>query len=244
MHDKPRMLITTNRMINKFYPDYYSPYVTGMKTGSTANAGDCVVARASRGGYNYLCVVMRGQKVVVGSGTYAVNTAFVDAKALLDWTFANIRLRQVAEKGRAVAGVPVEMGRSVDYLQLVPVEDVYALVPEGVGSGNVLIEPIPESMPESVLAPIDKGQPIARASIRYGGEEFTQVELVAGDDVSRSATMYLVSLAKQAVRSVLAKALLAAVLLAAGIYLGVLLLQAYRRRRDRQLRVMPDITKK
>ena len=244
MHEKARTLITTNRMINKFYPDYYSPYVTGMKTGSTGNAGDCVVARASRGGYNYLCVVMRGQKVVVTGGSYAVNTAFVDAKALLDWTFANIRLRQVAEKGRAVAGVPVEMGRGADYLQLAPEEDVFALVPEGIGSGNVLIEPIPDSMPESVTAPVRKGQPIARASIQYGGEEFKQVVLVAGDDISRSATMYLVSLAKQAVRSVLAKALLAAVLIAAGIYLGVLLLQAYRRRRDRRLRVLPDISKK
>jgi len=244
MHDKARTLVTTNRMLNILHPDYYSPYVSGVKTGSTDQAGECVVAKASKGGYNYLCVVMRGQKVVVDSNGYAKNTAFVDAKALLDWTFAHIRLRQVTETGKAVAGVPVEMARNVDYLQLVPKDDIYALVPEGVGSGNVLIEPIPDTMPESVTAPVDRGQAVARASIQYAGEEFAQVILVAADDVSRSAMIYLVSLAKLTVRSVLAKALLVAVLLAAGIYLGVLLLQAYRRRRDRHLRVLPDITKK
>jgi len=242
MYDKARTLVTTNRMINKYYPDYYSPNVTGVKTGSTDAAGDCVVAKASKGGYNYLCVVMRGQKVVVAGNSYAVNTAFVDAKALLDWTFAHIRLRQVTEQGKAVAGVPVEMARNVDYLQLVPERDVYALVPEGIDSGNVYVEPI--DVPESVTAPVDKGAPIARARILYGGEEFAEVGLVAAESVSRSATTYLVSLAKQAVRSMLAKALLAAVLLAAGIYLGVLLLQYYRRRRDRHMRVLPDITKK
>ena len=241
-HDKARTLLTTNRMINKYYPDYYSPYVTGVKTGSTDAAGDCVVAKASKGGYNYLCVVMRGQKVAVGSDGYRKNTAFVDAKALLEWTFANIRLRQVTEMGKAVAGVPVEMARSVDYLQLVPAQDVYALVPEGIDSGNVYVEPM--DVPESVTAPVEKGQPIASARILYAGEEFARVALVAADDVSRSAALYLISLAKQAARSILARALLVAVLLAAGIYLGSLLWQAYRRYRDRQLRVVPDITVK
>ncbi|MCL2301333.1 MAG: D-alanyl-D-alanine carboxypeptidase [Firmicutes bacterium] len=243
-HEAARTLLTTNRMLNKYYPDYYCPVVTGVKTGSTEDAGDCIVARASQGGYNYLCVVMRGQKALVGADDYLKNTAFVDAKALLEFTFAHIRLRQVAEEGKAVAGVPVEMARNVDYLQLTPEVDVYALVPEGVGSGNVLVEPIADTMPESVTAPIRKGQPVARASIKYGGEEFAQVALVAADDVSRSASMYLVSLAKQAVKSMLAKALLGAVLVAAAIYLGVLLVQAYKKKRDRHMRVLPDIAKK
>jgi D-alanyl-D-alanine carboxypeptidase (penicillin-binding protein 5/6) len=244
-HDSERNLLTTNRMLNKYYPDYYSPNVTGVKTGSTDQAGDCIVARASQGGYNYLCVVMRGQKVVVAGGnSYAVNTAFVDAKALLEWTFANIRLRQVAEKGKAVGGVAVEMARNVDYLQLVPKEDVYALVPEGINSGSVLVEPIADTVPESITAPIQQGDYVALGAIMYAGEEFARVDLVAAENVSRSATMYLVSLAKQAVRSVLAQALLGAVLIAVGIYIGVLLLQAYRRKRDRQLRVVPDIAKK
>ena len=241
-HDAARTLLNTNRMLNKYYPDYYSPYVTGVKTGSTPAAGDCVVARASRGGYNYLCVVMRGQKAVVAGSSYAVNTAFVDAKALFEWSFANIRLRQVTEKGKAVAGVPVEMARNVDYLQLVPEEDVYALVPEGIDSGNVYVEPI--DVPESVTAPIEKGQPVATARVLYAGEEFAHVSLVAAEDIGRSASLYLISLAKQAARSIIARALLAAVLLAAGIYLGTILWNSYRRYRDRQLKVVPDIMPK
>ena len=241
-HTEARTLLTTNRMLNKFYPDYYSPYVSGMKTGSTDNAGDCVIAKASRGGYNYLCVVMRGQKAVVDSDDYLKNTAFVDAKALLEWTFENIRLRQVTERGKAEAGVAVEMARDTDYLQLVPAEDIYALVPEGVDSGNVYVEPI--DLPASVTAPVKKGEPVATARVLYAGEEFARVPLVAAEDISRSAALYLVSLAQKAARSIVARALLAAVLLAAAVYLGTLLWQLYRKRRDRQLRVLPDIKKK
>lgn len=243
-HDKARTLLNTNRMLNRYYPDYFSEYVTGVKTGSTDQAGDCIVAKASRGGFNYLCVVMRGQKAVVGKETYLKNTAFVDAKILLNWAFSNIRLRQVTETNKAVAGVAVEMARDVDYLQLVPAEVIYAFVPDGIDSGNVLIEPIAEQMPASITAPVEQGDFIVRARILYGGEEFAQVDLVAAESISRSATMYLVSLAKQAVNSILAKVLLAAVLIAAAIYAAVLLLQAYRKRRDRQLRILPDIKKK
>ncbi len=243
-HDKPRTLLNTNKMLNKYYRDYYSADISGVKTGSTGNAGECIVAKASHGGFNYLCIVMRGQKAIIDKDPYTKNTAFVDAKALFTWTFKNIRLRQVTEKDQAVAGVKIEMARNVEYLQLAPEDAIYAYVPEGTDSGNVLIEPIAEDMPKSVTAPVKKGDPIVKARILYGGEEFAQVQLVAAQDVSRSATMYFVSLAKRAVRSVLAKALLVAVLIAAAIYLGTLLLQNYRKRKDKHLRVLPNITKK
>ncbi|MDR0530666.1 MAG: D-alanyl-D-alanine carboxypeptidase [Oscillospiraceae bacterium] len=237
---RPRNLINTNKMMSRGYRDYFSADVSGVKTGTTKNAGDCVVTRASRGGFHYLCVVMRGDKVTLGADTYLKNTAFVDAKALLDWSFAHIKLRQVTDPAKAVAELPVEMARNVDHVQLMPAEALAAFVPEGVGSGSVLIEPIPDLTPQSVMAPVKKGQVIGKARILYAGEEFARVDLVAAEAVGRSAAMFLVSLAKQAVRSTLAKAMLAAVLIAGGIYLAVVFLQTRAKRRERQLRVLPN----
>lgn len=234
-----RTLLNTNRMLNRGYRDYYCAEVSGGKTGNTSAAGDCIMAKASRGGFNYLCVVMRGDKVVLPPQTYEVNTAFVDAKALLEWSFEHIKLRQVADREKAVGEVPVELARNADHVQLIPKEDLVAFVPEGIDSKSVLVEVIPALTPEKVVAPVYKGQPMGAARILFAGEEFARVELVAADNVSRSAVLFLVSLAKQAVRTSLVQALLFAVLFAAGIYLIVLLLQQRGKRRERQLRILP-----
>ena len=234
-----RTLLNTNRMLNRGYRDYYCADVSGVKTGSTRGAGECVVAKASRGGFNYLCIVMRGDKVRLPPKTYDVNTAFVDAKAILEWSFTHIKLRQVADREKAVGEVPVELARNADHVQLRPKEDLVAFVPEGIDSKSVLVEIIPELTPEKVMAPVYKDQPMGAARILFAGEEFARVELVAADNVSRSAVLFLVSLARQFVQTSLAKALLFAVLFAAGIYLIVLLLQQRGKRRERQLRILP-----
>ena len=234
-----RTLLNTNRMLNVNYPDYYCPGAAGMKTGSTHQAGECVVVKASRGGFNYLCVVMRGDKVLLGTDKYTKNTAFVDAKALLEWSFAHIRLRQVADMEKAVGEVPVELARNVDHVQLLPKENLVAFVPEGIGSKSVLVEIIPALTPEKVVAPVRKGQPMGAARVLFAGEEFARVELVAAEDVNRSAVQFLVFLARQFVQTSLAKALLFAVLFAAAIYLVVLLFQARGKRRERRLRILP-----
>jgi len=244
LHAK-RSLVSTNKMLNRNYPDYYSADVSGVKTGSTDLAGTCIAAKASRAGFHYLCIVMRGQNVDKPGDTYKINTAMVDAKAMLDWAFDNIRYQRVAEKEKAVAGIPVEMARKADYVQLVPAQDMYAFVPVGVDSGSVLIEPIVGTLPESLVAPVDKGRDYGiRGSIQYAGIEFAQVALVPASDIDRSATMYLVYLAKQAAGQKITKALLLAVLFAAAIYLLTLYIQKRRKRKERQLRVVPNIDKK
>jgi D-alanyl-D-alanine carboxypeptidase (penicillin-binding protein 5/6) len=238
-----RILLNTNRMLNKYYKDYYSPNVTGVKTGTTQGAGDCVVARASQGGFSYLCVVMRGDKVALGKETYLKNTAFVDAKALFDWSFAHIKLRQVTDPEKAVMELPVDMARNTDHVQLFPSKAMGAFVPEGIDANSVLLEAIPWKTPERVTAPISKGQVLGRARILYAGEEFAQVDLVAAENVNRSATMFLVSLARKAIRSPIAKGMLLIVMFSAGLYLLVTLWQNHKKHQQRQLRVMPSAMK-
>ncbi|MCL2106661.1 MAG: serine hydrolase [Oscillospiraceae bacterium] len=239
---KKRNLISTNRMMNSGYADYYSKDVAGIKTGSTSQAGECVAARATRNGYHYLGIVMRGQKVKLKpSDPMEKNTAFVDCKAVLDWAFSHIRLREIAAKDQVVWTVPVTMARSHDQLQLVPNQALSALVPEGVDSGSVLIEPVFEELPASVEAPVKEGEVIVRAQAKFAGEVFAELELVAAESISRSASMYFIALAKQAVRHPIFQLLLAAVILVALIYLGTIWWQGRKKRQEKQMRVLPDI---
>jgi len=239
-----RNLLNTNRMINRYHPHYFMRDATGLKTGFTTQAGLCIVATASRGGFRYLAVVMRGQLQAMTPGGPARNTAKLDARALIDWAFTHIRMRQVTEVDSPVADIAVDMARHTDRVQLVPSEALFAFVPDGVHSGNVLVQPIAESMPEYLTAPVSRGQQVGQARVLFAGVEFAQVDLVAAEDVGRSGWMYIVSIARQIVATTVARVLLIAVLFVAGIYFAVILLQKRKKRREKQLRVVPNIAKK
>ncbi|MDR1463792.1 MAG: serine hydrolase [Oscillospiraceae bacterium] len=236
-----RPLVNTNKMMNPGIPDYYCKDVSGGKTGTTDLAGDCIAAKADRNGYHYFCVVMRGQMADIDNDKVDENTAFVDCKALLEWTFDHIRLRQVVTKGMMVTEVPVNLSRAADHVQLVAEKDLSALVPEGVGSGSIKIEAIPESLPESLDAPVAEGQLIGKARVLYAGQEFLQINLAAQDTINRSAVMVLLAAAQEAVKTPVFKAILAAAAAIVALWIGLRIAALRRKHADRQLTVLPEI---
>lgn len=192
---KERDLITTNKMKMKNVKEYYVPEVKGIKTGSTTNAGRCIVTTASKNGYSYLAVMMKGPFYDYDKDGYDENFAFMDCKAMLNWIFDNIKLKVVAEPTKIVTVVKVKHARKVDHLRLVPAENCVALVPDNVDSSSVSIEPIPETMPESVVAPIKKGEVIGKAIVKYANDEIARVDLVAAEDVELSYLLLIVIVA-------------------------------------------------
>lgn len=146
-------------MIVPAYYSYYNPYVTGVKTGSTDDAGHCVVATARSGGYNYMAVVLRSQYVDTDGDGVTENGAFLDANTLLNWCIENLRLKTVANTQYIVTEVPLKYSNKSDYLQLVPENDVTALVPsqDGADAPAVLIEPVEGTLPEEIKAPVERG---------------------------------------------------------------------------------------
>jgi len=227
-------------MINHYFPQYFLRDVTGGKTGFTYEAGRCIVVVASRAGFRYLAVVMGGANIQADGGAVR-NSAKLDARAMLDWAFANITMQQVTETDRAVAEIAVEMARHTNHVQLMPAEQLFAFVPDGVHAGNVFIEPIAEYMPESLVAPVEAGQLVGRARIMFAGTEFAQIDLVAAEDVSRSASLYFVELTRRAVETTIAQVLLIVVLLVIAIYLVVVMIGRSRRKQERQLNVVPGM---
>jgi serine-type D-Ala-D-Ala carboxypeptidase (penicillin-binding protein 5/6) len=75
------------------------PWVVGVKTGSTAAAGECLVAAASLNGVHLISVVL-------GAPTAAARDA--DTLALLRYGLSLFRSVKIAVGGRAYATVPVE----------------------------------------------------------------------------------------------------------------------------------------
>ena len=236
-----RYLHNTNHLMNKAFADYYSPYASGIKTGTTDNAGRCVISKGSGNGYNYLCVVMNAPFQNIDDDPIEENCAFVDCKTMFDWVFKNIELQSVASPEQIVAEVPLKLSFEKDYITLVPAEEVLALVPKGTDAGGVLIEPIAETLPDQIDAPVEKGQEIAEARVLYAGSEIARIKLVASESVSRNVLLYIGSIIKKIVSSLIFKiiaSILAVLILA---YVALFIYVNYKRRQRRKLKIVrPD----
>ena len=180
-----RNALNTNYLMNSAYKDYYCKYVKGGKTGSTSDAGRCVVAVASKDGYNYVAVALNSVYEDVDGDGVNENGSFLDAKEMFEWAFKNIELVAISDTTQIVGQVPVKYAKTTDYVTLSPAETVYSLVPAGTDSGSLLVEPVEGTMPEFVKAPVKKGEVICRARVLYAGNVIKEIDLVASMDVKR-----------------------------------------------------------
>lgn len=179
---------STNYLLNSG-SSYYYEGCRGIKTGTTENAGHCLASYTTSNGYTYLCIVIEGAKTYAkneAAGTTNDNIAFDDTIKAYDWVFKNIKLKVVAGPNEVVTDVPVALGRSADHVQLVPSEDVTALLPSNVDASGVSIEPIESSISKDIRAPIHKGDKLGKAKVVYAGSTLCTIDLVANEDIHQS----------------------------------------------------------
>jgi len=158
------MLTNTNKLI-RFYEG-----ATGLKTGYTAAAGHCLAATAERNGVEYIAVVMHG-------ATSAER--FDDAKALLNYAFANYTLASL-RPDEALPPLTVTLGKSG------------TIQPAFSGAAAVLIEKTKQQaleytveLPKEIAAPVTKGQVVGKLTVTSGGEVFATVDIVSPETVDR-----------------------------------------------------------
>lgn len=226
-----RNLLSTNWMINPNFKTYYLKYAQGIKTGTTTNAGHCIISKASKDGYNYLAVVMGAPAEDVTGDGNPDNCAFLDCKKVFQWAFDNIRLTKVADPLQIATVVDVRLSRSVDHVRLVPETEVTALVPVGNDETSVLLEVIPEETPQTVNAPIKKGDVLGKARILYAEDEIATVNLVAAEDVHLSLILFVLDGIKNIFKSTLFQIVFAAVVLILAIYIGLIIRHNQKKKR-------------
>ncbi len=103
---------------NKFLGRYAG--ADGVKTGWTAASGPCLVASATRDGWQVLAVVLNSQ---------SSQQMYRDAEGLLDHAFGSFRLLRVAAQGESRA--TITLGRPKLVLDAVMPADVHAVVKNG-----------------------------------------------------------------------------------------------------------------
>lgn len=171
----------TNFMLDDSQPLYYYKYAKGIKTGSTSEAGYCVVTTAAKGDYRYLAIVMDSpmQDYEGEEAKYS----FIDAATLFDWAFDSLHYATVLKQGQSAIDIKLTRAKDADSVPLVSSTDIKVLVPT-TADADVKIEPI--DPPEELQAPLKKGEKICKANIVYNKQVLATVELQTGNAVELS----------------------------------------------------------
>ena len=157
-------LTNTNRLI-RFYPG-----CDGYKTGSTNEARYCVSATAKKEGMRLIAVVL---------GTPAGQTRFDEARAMLEYGFANVQLVTPIAQGQALdMTVPVRLGGR-DEVSVLSGGTCSLLERRGEKSALSL----EAALVEKVNAPVYAGDVLGEIRVKRGDEVVAVVPAVAGEDV-------------------------------------------------------------
>lgn len=79
-----RVLENSNFLLDPSKPNYYYAYATGIKTGFTDPAGDCLVASSKKDNVEFIAVCLHA-----GSLNNGLREKFLDCKTLFDFAFDN-----------------------------------------------------------------------------------------------------------------------------------------------------------
>lgn len=156
-------ITNSNKLIWKIYDKYRYEFATGIKTGYTTEAKNCLVGGAKKGDVELISVVMAAD----GANIYT------DTIALFEYGFANYQNIVLLKKGQITTTVPVE--DSEEKINLVASEDFSLLLSES--EKSKITTDI--KMNETVKKPVSKGDVLGEMYFYLDGKEIKKVELLS-----------------------------------------------------------------
>ena len=195
---------------------YINPEAHGVKTGSTNEAGYCLVSTAERGRMHVLSVVMGAERVTEDNGSVTVRS-FSETTRLFNWGFDNFRYATILEPEIPIQEIPVDLSKT-DYVVAISSDAVEALIPAKL-SGDKM-EKVITFDDEILTAPVEAGQHLGALELRYKGVTYGKSDLQALSGAEASQWKVALRRVEEFVRRPIVIGVGGAVLLAAAI-LGI-----------------------
>ena len=228
-----RIAYTTNKLLVNNVDDsgvaYYYQSATGIKTGSLDESGYCITASATAFGYTYIAVGM-GAPMYDQYGNQMIHGEMLDVRSLFRWAVGSLEKKTVAVQGDVLSSIDLKYAWRKDSLQLTAAQNVAVMLPTSVDENSILVVP---DIPDSVEAPIRKGEQIGTATISYAGDLLATVPLVAGESVAKSEVLEVWEQGQQVLTSPWFLVIMAVIVALIIVY--IILIVLYRRK-QRQLR--------
>lgn len=224
-------MLNTNKLLLNFEDEasginYFYTHAKGIKTGSHDEAGYCLAATASTYGYTYIVIALGN----MDGYAREVHEEMLDVRTLFRWAFTSLEKKTVVTQGDILSSVKLEYAFQKDELLLASNNNISVMLPNSVDSSSIIVT---VDKPESIQAPVRKGEVIGTATISYADGVIGTVEVVAAESVARSD---LVAGWEQG-RALLTSPWFIAIMAVIGALVVVyLILVVFYRRKQRQLR--------
>lgn len=171
-HPKGRQseLVNTNKLIR-----YYEG-CDGGKTGSTSEAGYCLVATAKRGDMRLIGSVL---------GAENGKKRFSETSSLLNYGFSNFENKQVVSKDSPLNDKLQVKNAKVDEVKIASKENIFVLSKKG--SDDDITTKV--EFNSDLKAPLKKGDKVGRIFVMRNSEVVGESDIVSMDDVEASSIM-------------------------------------------------------
>ncbi|MBO5035182.1 MAG: D-alanyl-D-alanine carboxypeptidase [Oscillospiraceae bacterium] len=189
LHDRERVLKDTNALVDDSkISGYRYQYAIGIKTGFTTPAGYCLASAAEKNHRMLIGVLLGGKYWISSDNTVIQDNYFTESRRLLEYGFNNFSSKTVLDTIEPIGTVPVTLCKEQDYITVLPAQSITATLPNDLDPALFQRD---VTLPDSLQAPIEKGQVLGTISISYEGRDFGTVDLVATTSLERSQFLYV-----------------------------------------------------
>lgn len=206
-----RNFTTTNKIIDPS-SSYYYEYATGIKTGYTSKALNCIVASAEKDGVELIVVVF---------GAQGASARTADVKELFNYGFEQLKSESFIAKGETVEELKVSGAKSEDDLLVaVTSKNIVHTIPADKSASDYTPE---ISFNKDLKAPINAGDTVGTISYDIEGNTY-KYDLVASNNID-SMFNSVATVAVKTTKAIL-KIVFWSALSVVGIFIGLVLLRA------------------
>lgn len=187
-----RTVHSTNGLITNWRTptEYLYQYATGIKTGSTNEAGYCLASSAVKNGRYLIAVVLNAENPTENGERRRLQ--FSESSRLLEWGFDNFTHQILLDGTRMdIAEVEVTLSSQANYVTLRPEGVLEATLPNDLDPSAFTYRTETELDEDGVIqAPVTEGQVLGSISVSYEGITYGTLPLVANASVERSELLY------------------------------------------------------
>lgn len=223
-----RHFYSTNALLTQLkYSGYVYQPAFGIKTGTTPEAGLCLVSAAQVEDRTLYCVVLGAELAHQPDNSYK-RMNFAETIRLFDWGFDNFSYRTITESQDPVAQVEVTLS-DTDHVLVRPEGSLGALLPNDLDLS--LFTQTVTLHSESIEAPVSEGQVLGQVSLSYDGVDYGTLDLVALNDVERSDLLFYIDRTEKFFAQTWVRAAIVALLVLIVILVVTISRRGKRRRR-------------
>jgi len=176
-----RTFINTNKLLTPG-GEYFYQGATGIKTGYTSQASNCLVASATKDGIELITVVLGGHIIPVNK-----SAVYLDTITLFNYGFENYHNQQLVAKNQTVTNC-IPKNSHNETLKLAAANGVDILVENG---DTPAFEKI-ITLNENISAPIKKGEILGTVTFKNGDKIVGISNLIAQDDIQKEHFIWII----------------------------------------------------